>query len=74
MKAHTRELLRAVPFRPFVVRTADGQEFRVDHPDFVFASPTDSPLFIEKPDGSFHRIAALLITIVEEIPVGSEAA
>lgn len=32
MKGRIRELLRAEPFQPFVIRLADGREYRIDHP------------------------------------------
>ncbi|MDQ3624730.1 MAG: hypothetical protein M3463_19985 [Verrucomicrobiota bacterium] len=35
MKARTHELLRVTPFQPFVIRMADGREYRLEHPDFV---------------------------------------
>ena len=69
MKARIRELLHAVPFRPFIVHMADGREYRVDHPDFVFAPPTNqSRVIIEEPEnGRTHHLSALLMTSIEEI-------
>lgn len=67
MKARIRELLRASPFRPFVIRVADGREYRIEHPDFVLAPSTEIPqITIEEPDGRLHFISALLITSVEQ--------
>ena len=55
MKARIRELLRATPFQPFVIRMADGEEYRIEHPDFVLAASSDVPqITIEEPDGSMH--------------------
>ncbi len=34
-----QDALRTEPFRPFVIRVADGRAFSVPHPDFVAASP-----------------------------------
>ncbi len=69
MKAKIRELLRAVPFQPFVIRMADGKEYRIEHPDFVLAASTDVPqITIEDPDGSTHFLSALLVTSVERVP------
>jgi len=66
MKARVRELLAATPFQPFVIRMADGREYRVDHPDFVLAASSEKPqIIIEAPDGSVHFLAVLLITSVE---------
>lgn len=68
MKARIRELLAAVPFQPFVIRMADGREYRIDHPDFVLASSTEVPqVLIEEEDGSTHYLSALLITSVERV-------
>ena len=66
VKARIRELLAASPFQPFVIRMADGREYRIDHPDFVLASSNEIPqITIEEPDGRQHFLSALLITSVE---------
>jgi hypothetical protein len=66
MKARIRELLHAIPFHPFVIRTADGREYRIQHPDFVLAAATEVPqITIEESDGSQHYLSPLLITSVE---------
>ena len=72
MKAKVRELLHAEPFRPFVIRLADGRAYRVEHPDFVLAASTDVPqVTIEEPDGRTHFISARLITSVELAPANA---
>jgi hypothetical protein len=66
MKRRIRELLHATPFLPFVIRMADGREYRIEHPDFVLAAANDVPrITIEELDGSQHNLSALLITSVE---------
>ncbi|HUS33725.1 MAG TPA: hypothetical protein VM680_00080 [Verrucomicrobiae bacterium] len=66
MKAKIRELLHSVPFRPFIIRMADGRQYRIDHPDFVLAAATDVPqVTIEESDGKTHFFSALLISSVE---------
>jgi hypothetical protein len=66
MKARIRELLHAQPFQPFIIRMADGREYRIDHPDFVLAAASDTPqITIEEPDGRQHYLSALLVTSVE---------
>ena len=65
MKARIRELLHATPFQPFVIRMADGQEYRIEHPDFVLAASSDVPqIIIEDPDGSVHFLSVLLVTSI----------
>ncbi|HXJ61616.1 MAG TPA: hypothetical protein VNU68_33660 [Verrucomicrobiae bacterium] len=68
MKARIRELLQASPFEPFIIRMADGTEYRVDHPDFVLAAASDVPqITIEEADGRLHFLSALLVTSVERV-------
>jgi len=68
MKSRIRELLHANPFQPFVIRPADGREYRIDHPDFVLAAATDVPqITIEERDGSQHYLSALLVTSVQRL-------
>jgi hypothetical protein len=75
MKQRIRDLLRAVPFHPFIIRMADGSEYRVDHPDFVLAAASNVPqVTLEDPDGSQHYLSALLVTSLERIgPVATDA-
>ena len=68
MKARIRELLQARPFQPFVIRMADGREYRIDHPDFVLAAASDIPqITIEEADGHQHFLSALLVTSIERV-------
>lgn len=34
-----KEALHAQPFKPFTIRTSDGREFQVPHPEFVWLVP-----------------------------------
>jgi hypothetical protein len=66
MKARIRELLHAHPFVPFVIRMADGRDYRIEHPDFVLAAASDVPqITIEESDGRQHYLSALLVASVE---------
>ena len=68
MKARIRELLHASPFQPFIIRLADGRDYRIDHPDYVLAAATDIPqITIEEPDGTQHFLSALLVTSIERV-------
>jgi hypothetical protein len=72
MKRRIRELLHAIPFRPFIIRMADGREYRVMHPDFVLAAATDVPrVTVEELDGSQRNLSELLIASVKVVaPAG----
>ena len=66
MKARIRELLHNTPFQSFVIRMADGREYRIEYPDFVLAAASDVPqITIEEPDGRQHFLSALLVTSLE---------
>ena len=69
MKARIRELLHAAPFQPFVIRMADGREYRIDHPDFVLAASDTPQVIVEEPNGSVHFLSVLLMTSVNQILV-----
>lgn len=72
MKTRIRELLHASPFQPFIIRMADGREYRIDHPDFVLAAASDVPqITIEESDGRQHSLSAMLVTSVERTPAPS---
>jgi hypothetical protein len=65
VKARIREFLHATPFRPFIIRMADGTVHRVDHPDFILASSEAPQVVIEAANGDITYLSALLITSVE---------
>ena len=66
MKARIRQLLHSSPFQPFIIRMADGREYRIDHPDFVLAAASEIPqITIEDQDGCQHYLSVLLITSIE---------
>jgi hypothetical protein len=67
MKARIRQLLHATPFRPFIIRMADGTVHRVDHPDFVLASSEAPQVVIEAINGDMTYLSVLLITSVEHV-------
>lgn len=69
MKARIRALLHAIPFQPFVIRMADGREYRIEHPDFVLASSAEvSQVIIEESDGQVHFLSVLLMTSIGLAP------
>jgi hypothetical protein len=57
-----RNYLRAEPFRPFLVRVADGREYRVDHPEFMAISPSGRSVAVYGHDDLADIIDTLMIT------------
>ncbi|HXY60521.1 MAG TPA: hypothetical protein VEH26_02820 [Chthoniobacterales bacterium] len=64
-----RNVLSAVPFRPFVVHLADGQTIPVVHPDFVLVTGQGRTAIISKPDDDWFAIVDLLLMSHVEVPV-----
>jgi len=60
-----RNLLHAEPFRPFVIRVADGGRIRVVHPDFVALAPTGREMSVYQPNGDHQIIDVMLVTRLE---------
>ncbi len=66
MKDKIRELRHATPFQPFLIRMADGREYRIKHPDFVLAALSSLPLItVEEEDGQTHFLAEPLVVSVQ---------
>lgn len=63
-----RTTLRANPFQPFTIRTADGRQFPVPHPDFLSMSPTGRTVVVFQTDGSASIVDLLLMTGLELSP------
>jgi hypothetical protein len=60
-----REVLRAEPFRPFWIHTADGGRLPVKHEDFVALEPAGRELIVYLPDSSHQIVEVMLITRLE---------
>jgi hypothetical protein len=62
-------MFRAQPFRPFEVRLADGQQIRIDHPEWAFLSPGGRTLMVYErgQDEHFQMVDVRLITTVEPV-------
>jgi hypothetical protein len=59
-----RKVQRAQPFRPFVLHLADGREFQINHPEFLFLGHSERTAIVDDVDGSFEVIDPLLVTSV----------
>ena len=72
MKPRIRALLNESPFQPFVIRMADGREYRIERPDFVLAASSEVlQITIEEEDGTQHYLSSLLVTSVERVAATS---
>lgn len=52
------------PFRPLLIRTADGQEFTVPHPEFLYIPPHGRTVFVSDSDGTVDIIDVLLVASI----------
>ena len=66
-----RNIIKAQPFQPFLVKTTDGDTFRVQHPDFAMISPVETEVIFYDKDGHFHIVAINHIASVEPARNGS---
>jgi hypothetical protein len=66
MKEQIRELLKAIPFEPFVIHTASGKSVPVVHPDFILAASDAPHVLVEETNGLWHSINIMLITSLEK--------
>ena len=67
-----REMLRAHPFRKFLVKTADGDTFRVEHPDYAPVNPPQTEVIIYDKNGHYRFIALPQIASLEPVRNGSK--
>jgi hypothetical protein len=65
MTDEVRKLLHAVPFQPFFVKTSDGKQYRVKHPDYVAISPKGGRLTLFDEEETTTTVSALHIVAVE---------
>lgn len=56
---------RAMPFRPFIVRMADGRFFLIQHPDFLSIAPSGRTVIVYELSDALHILDANLMTEVE---------
>ena len=57
-------LVRRKPFRPFLVRMADGQVLKVTHPESVVVAPAARLAAIATADGGIELVDLPLVTSV----------
>lgn len=65
------EAIRAEPFRPFCLYTADGRSYEVRHREFISRSPTGSVVVVHDEDDGYTGIDVLMVTAIEHLPSGN---
>lgn len=59
-----REARDASPFRPFVIRTADGNDFTVPNHDSLLVAEQGKTLIVVTADQKFHILATDLVSSI----------
>ncbi|MEY2510921.1 MAG: hypothetical protein QOE26_1684 [Verrucomicrobiota bacterium] len=59
-----RELLHAMPFMPFTIRTSDGREYVVPTADHAAITPKGSRVIVFADDDNQAEVAALHVATV----------
>lgn len=59
-----KEVRDTTPFRPFVIRTADGSAFEVPNPDCLLVAEQGRTVIVVTPDQKFHILAAELVSSI----------
>ena len=59
-----RVMIRAEPFRPFLVKLADGRQFEVRHPETIACSGREMTIY---DDDGMHLLEMLLVA--ELVPI-----
>lgn len=62
-----RNIHRAQPFQPFMIRMADGRAFLVKHPDYLSHSPSGRTVIVHHEDDSYSILDVLLMTELEVV-------
>jgi hypothetical protein len=68
MTDKVRELMHAVPFAPFVIKSSDAKEYYVKHPDYVAISPKGGRVSVFTDSEVDTMLTALHIVAVERRP------
>lgn len=56
-----RKAHQAKPFKPFTLGTADGREYTVPHPEFLWLIPKGRTVAVADKDGAAEIIDLLLV-------------
>jgi hypothetical protein len=66
-------LMNAEPFAPFMVKTSDGKQYRVKHPDYVAISPKGGRITLYDDEETTTTVSALHMVAVEVLRTRSKA-
>jgi hypothetical protein len=64
-------MLRSQPFRQFLVKTTDGDTFKVFHPDFALVTPSGKEVLVVDRDDHHRWVAMNHIVSMEPVRNGS---
>ena len=64
MTDEVRRLMNADPFVPFVIKTSDGKQYRVKHPDYVAISPKGGRITVYADEETSATLSALHMVAV----------
>lgn len=56
-----RRAMQANPFKPFMIRMADGREYPVPHQDFLLIHPSGRTAIIATIEDDFYEIVDILM-------------
>ena len=73
MTNEVRRLMNAEPFVPFMIRTSDGRQYRVKHPDYVAISPKGGRITVYANEETGTMLSALHVVAAEELPARSRS-
>jgi len=65
MTDEVRRLMNAEPFAPFLIKTSDGKQYRVKHPDYLAISPKGGRITVYADEETSTMISALHMVAVE---------
>ena len=65
MTDEVRKLTNAEPFVPFLIKTSDGKQYRVKHPDYVAISPKGGRITVFADEEVSTTLSALHMVAVE---------
>ncbi|MEO6753117.1 MAG: hypothetical protein ABIP85_15165 [Chthoniobacteraceae bacterium] len=65
MTDEVRKLVNAEPFVPFLIKTSDGKQYRVKHPDYLAISPKGGRITVFADEEVSTTLSALHMVAVE---------